>query len=87
MTRRVKLDETLDLQATRRLAELLAMTKGPIMLDASQVTYVGGLAAQLILAAHLSGGPEGAGFTVADPSPGFDDGMRRLGIDPATFSA
>lgn len=83
----VKLERTLDLQATGRLAERLGGLKVPIALDASEVAHVGGLAAQLILAAHRAGGPAGKGLTVVEPSPAFAEGMARLGIDLAAEGA
>lgn len=82
----VTLEETLDLQATGRLAgHLSAPLANPgamVTLDASGVRYLGALAAQLILAAHRSGGAPGRRLTVTQPSAEFALGMARLGIDP-----
>jgi anti-anti-sigma regulatory factor len=82
MVATVLLAESLDMQATGRLAEEIAARKGAITLDASKVAHVGGLAAQLLLAAAASRRK----ITVANPSDAFADGLRRLGIDPARLS-
>lgn len=79
MAATVRLAETLDMQATGRLAEEIAAHRGPLVLDASGVTHVGALAAQLLLSARR----DRRKITVTTPSPAFDDGLRRLGIDPA----
>jgi hypothetical protein len=73
----VMLADSLDMQAAGRLAAELAASPGSVELDASAVTHVGGLAAQLILAGLRDGR-----LTVRDASPGFADGLARLGIGP-----
>ena len=82
----VKLEPSLDLQATGRLAEALGEARGAVVLDGSAVVHVGGLAAQLILSCHAAGGPGGKGLRLADPSPGCAAGLRRLGVDPAMLA-
>ena len=82
----VKLEANLDLRATGRLAAEVDASRSAVMLDAAAVTHVGGLAAQYILAAHRAGGPRGMGLTVTNPSAGFSEGLRRLGLDPAAFT-
>lgn len=82
MAATVRLAGTLDLQATGRLAAELAQRRGTLVLDAAAVDHLGALAAQLLLAAART--PRR--ITVANPSPAFADGLRRLGIDPARLS-
>lgn len=81
----IRLEQNLDLQAAGRLAESLGGLPGDVTLDASEVVHVGGLAAQLILAARGSAGPSGRCFRVMPQSRAFADGLRRLGVDPATL--
>jgi chemotaxis protein CheX len=86
MAKVMRLERTLDLQATGRLAERFEGIRGALQLDASEVAHVGGLAAQLLLAARIAGGPAGKGLTVAPQSQAFADGIRRLGIDPDSLA-
>ncbi|MCR8725047.1 STAS domain-containing protein [Frigidibacter sp. ROC022] len=79
------LEEFLDLPATGRLAEQLAGAGPAISLNASGVRHLGGLAAQLILAARRTARKRGTGFRVTRPSAEFTAGLTRLGIDPQTF--
>jgi anti-anti-sigma regulatory factor len=73
------LAETLDYQATGRLAAELGARRGAVTLDAAAVTHLSALAAQLLLAAARSAKRK---ITLVNPSEGFTEGLLRLGIDP-----
>lgn len=83
MAARIALAETLDYQATGRLAADLGTRRGAVTLDAAAVTHLGALAAQLLLAGARSARRR---ITVVNPSDGFTAGLRRLGIDPDELS-
>nr|CAA56328.1 orfX [Cereibacter sphaeroides] len=52
---------------------------------AGQVSFVGGLALQLLLAAAAKWRAEGHQFTCQPMSPAFTDDVTRLGVDPKEF--
>ncbi len=82
----LKLPRRLDLTAARRLkADLLALSGRPLRLDAAEVTHLGGLCLQLLLAAanhwHLSGQP----LAIEPRSTAFDAALTAFGIDRSTL--
>jgi anti-anti-sigma regulatory factor len=83
MAATVKLPEILDFQATGHLAETLGGKRGAVALDATAVTHLSALAAQLLLSAARAAKRR---ITVVNPSDGFTAGLLRLGIDPDELS-
>ncbi|MEA5161655.1 STAS domain-containing protein [Cereibacter johrii] len=86
MKNRLDLPARLDHQGARQLyAALLSMPPGDTCLAAGQVSFVGGLALQLLLAAAAKWRAEGHRFTCQPMSPAFADDVTRLGVDPKEF--
>ncbi|HHX90393.1 MAG TPA: STAS domain-containing protein [Paracoccus sp.] len=84
----LKLAACLDTLATRRLAADLASQRGhSLTLDAADVTFLGTLPLQLLLAAHRQWRMDGKSFRIADPSAAFLDGTALLGSNPAALGA
>ena len=84
MSHLVELPARLDHQAARNLyAALRAAPAGDIRLDAGKVTFVGGLALQILLAAAAKWRSSGHHFACEPRSPAFADDIIRLGADPA----
>lgn len=83
MAARIALAETLDYQATGRLATELRGLDGAVVLDAASVGHLSALTAQLLLSAARAAKRK---ITVVDPSDGFTEGLLRLGIDPDELS-
>lgn len=78
----LKLPRRLDLTAARGLrADLLALSGHPLRLDAADVTHLGGLCLQLLLAAanhwRLSDQP----LAIEPRSTAFDAALMAFGID------
>lgn len=80
MAKAVMLEDSLDHQATGRLADQLAGTRRATQLDGSAVTHIGALAAQLILQRNRNA-PASRRVTLVNPSPACVEGLARLGID------
>jgi chemotaxis protein CheX len=59
--------------------ELVSQRGRSVVLDASQVSRLGGQCLQVLLAARAAWDVDGAAFAVADPSPDFTDGLALLG--------
>lgn len=66
--------------------EISARAGGPVCLDAADVTYVGGLAAQLLFAARRTWEGAGHAFEFANPSDAFVNGLARLGFEAQSLS-
>ncbi len=78
------LDEILDLQAARPLADKLLTRRGEdLELDASEVRRLGGLCLQVLLSADAAWADDGKTLTVAAPSSAFVEGLDRLGAPHA----
>jgi len=70
----------LDTLATEHLASELAPQRGhSLTLHAGQVTFVGALALQLLIAAHRQWQADGKPFRIAAPSAAFLEGVVLLG--------
>ncbi len=75
------LDEVLDLQAARPLADsLLARRGSDLELDGSGVSRIGGLCLQVLLSAHDTWAADGKTLSLLNPSAAFVDGLNRLGV-------
>jgi len=84
----LKLAACLDTLATKRLASDLASHRGhSLTLDAAEVTFLGTLSLQVLLAAHRQWRIDGKAFQIANPSAAFLDGVAVLGSDPAALGA
>jgi len=78
----LKLSARLDSQAAEHLAAELAQQRGhSLALDAGQVTFLGALALQLLLAAHRQWVGDGKSFRIVNPTTAFLEGVSLLGID------
>lgn len=86
MTAQLTLPARLDLTAAKPLARDLSALTGDLELDASQVTHLGGLCLQVLLAAAQSCQTAGHGFVVSDPSEDFDAALAMLGVDPSQLT-
>ncbi|WP_097031864.1 STAS domain-containing protein [Cereibacter ovatus] len=84
MTTRIDLPARLDHQAARNLYSILSREQGkPIHIDCSTVTFVGGLAVQVLLSAAVRWRRDGIPFSCDLPSLAFTDDLARLGVDPS----
>lgn len=84
----LKLAACLDTLATRRLASDLASHRGhSLTLDAAEVTFLGTLSLQLLLAAQRQWLIDGKAFRISNPSATFLEGVALLGGDPAALGA
>lgn len=85
-TRILTLPDRLDTAACEPLyAEFMAARGVPLQLDAGNVTFVGGLALQLLLSAEAEWAEEGQPFAVVRPSDGFSSGLALLGVPETIF--
>lgn len=75
----------LDLRAASGLHEQIVAARGtPLKIDASQVERLGGLCAQVLLAAQSAWRAEGCDFSIEGASEAFKDAARLLGADFST---
>lgn len=78
----LKLPCRLDLTAARGLkADLLALSGRSLRLDASEVTHLGGLCLQLLLAAATHWRLSGQPLVIEPRSDVFDTALTAFGID------
>lgn len=81
----MQLAPNLDLRAASGLhAEIVAARGTPLHIDASQVERLGGLCAQVLLAAQSAWHAEGNAFSIDNASEAFNDAARLLGVDFST---
>ena len=86
--RRLDLPERLDLAAADELAEALEhLCDSPLEIDASAVTQLGALCAQVLLAARLQWQSDRVAFRLVSPSAGFHDGLATLGLPADIFDS
>ena len=84
----VSLPPVLDLQAAEPLrAELMALRGRPLTLDASQVTRLGGLCLQVLMAARKIWAEDGHSLTVDQPSSGFSEQLTAFGEPELQFGS
>lgn len=82
----LKLPCRLDLTVARGLkADLLALSDRPLRLDASEVTHLGGLCLQLLLAAATQWRNSGQPLLIDPRSTAFDAALTAFGIDRSTL--
>ncbi|AXQ93743.1 STAS domain-containing protein [Cereibacter azotoformans] len=83
MNNHFDLPERLNHQGARHLyAALLGMPPGDTTLNAGGVTFVGGLALQVLLSAAAQWRSRGFRFDCLTMSPAFTDDIARMGVDP-----
>jgi chemotaxis protein CheX len=83
----IVLDTNLDIRAAAPLREaLLAQAGAPVVLLAGQVTRLGALCLQVLLAARNDWTEAGMAFDIRDPSPAFTDTVRLFGAQDALGS-
>ena len=81
----MQLAPILDLRAASGLHEQIVAARGtPLRIDASQVERLGGLCAQVLLAAQSAWHAEGFDFSIDGASDAFNDAARLLGADFST---
>ncbi len=78
----MRLPSLLDLKAAGGLlADLTARRGQDLVLDAGQVSRLGGQCLQVLLSAKATWAEDGHDFSIADASPDFLDGLALLGAD------
>ncbi|WP_372839881.1 STAS domain-containing protein [Phaeovulum sp.] len=83
MSTALSLAPRLDLSAAKDLhAAVLARRGGDLQLDAGQVTHLGALGLQLLLAAKQSWQRDGHRLAISPRSQAFDDALRLFGVAP-----
>ena len=86
MTEKLVLDEKLNTATAARLAEQMSAMEGKdVSLDASGVTFLGGLALQVLVAARKSCAAAGHVFEVTPRSDAFDEALVLAGFRPDDF--
>ncbi len=81
VTTTIELAENLDLTAATPLTERLLAARGePIIIDASKVERVGGQCLQVLLSAVVTWKADMMPLEIAEPSEGFENGLRLLGL-------
>jgi chemotaxis protein CheX len=82
----VELPEVLDLKAATPLTvEFLSLRGRPLDVDASSVRRLGGQCLQVLLSAAKTWKADEIGFALVNPSGDFNEGLKRLGVDAASF--
>lgn len=71
----------LDLQTAKAMQASLAAARGKaVTINAAAVEWVGGLGAQILVAARTTWSEDGQPFAITEPSEAFTQGLRRLGF-------
>jgi len=84
----LRLPAVLDILAAAPLAErLLSMRGSDLVLDASEVTHLGGQCLQVLLAASKTWKADRVRFEIGRRSSSFATDAQELGIAEATFAA
>ena len=82
----VSLCQVLDLQAAEPLrAELMALRGRPLLMDASQVSRLGGLCLQVLLSARVSWAEDGLPLRIEQASEGFLEQLAAFGAPQIDF--
>ncbi len=82
--RMIELAPILDVKAALPLvSELLAHRGAELCVDASHVQRLGGQCLQVLLSAAMTWKADEVPLAIANPSPDFIEGLRRLGVAPA----
>ncbi|MFD2175514.1 STAS domain-containing protein [Rhodobacter lacus] len=80
----IALAARLDLSQATPLATALRQAGGTdLVLDASAVTHLGGLALQVLASAAQGARTAGTSFTITPRSDAFDEALETFGIAPA----
>jgi chemotaxis protein CheX len=84
--RKIELAPILDLNAASPLAgEFLSHRGEEVTVDASRVQRLGGQCLQVLLSAAMTWKADETPLAVVNPSPGFIEWLRRLGLSLADF--
>lgn len=79
----LKLKSCLDSQAAEHLGEELTQYRGtPLTVDASEVSFLGALSLQMLLAARRQWNEDGKAFDFSPVSEHFVSGAKLLGVAP-----
>lgn len=77
------LSSRLDSQAAEQLGAALTQMRGePLTIDAGQVSFLGTLVLQMLIAARRQWQEDGLSFDFAAVSDEFLDGVKLLGVNP-----
>ena len=88
MNRPIPLEANLDIRAAAPLREaLLARVGAPVTLDAADVSRLGALCLQVLLAAERDWSDRDTPFTIINPSPAFTETVRLFGAHDALAPA
>jgi len=83
----VGLTPVLDLQAAEPLrAELMALRGRPLLIDAAQVTRLGGLCLQVLMSARKIWAEDGVSLMVDQPSEAFSEQLASFGAPELQFT-
>ncbi len=84
----IRLDANLDIRAAAPLRETLLAHQGtPVELDAGQVTRLGALCLQIMLAACRDWSARGVAFSILNPTAAFTETLRLFGAQDALAPA
>lgn len=77
----IELPDRLDHAACEKLADGFAERRGQaVLIHAGAVTFLGAMAAEILLRAHAEWRASGTGFALRSPSQGFLESLAQLGI-------
>tara|TARA_R110002020_G_scaffold77347_15_gene195264 strand:+ start:3851 stop:4225 length:375 start_codon:yes stop_codon:yes gene_type:complete len=84
----IRLPELVDFTVCEDLAARIGAARhSALEVDAEKVTFLGTLGLQLLLSAHAQWQRDKAEFTVSNPSSGFLDGLKELGVSDSVFDS
>ncbi len=88
MVKKLMLKERLDSQAAGDLrGEILAAEGADLTLNASAVTFLGGLCLELLMCARQVWEASGHAFSIEAPSEAFAENLSRFGLTPGALSS
>jgi chemotaxis protein CheX len=83
MPEQIRLPTRMNFQAARELhARLVVLRAQDVEIDASHVEFLGGIAAQTLIAAQRTWHGDGRRFDLLRPSGGFCASLADLGLTP-----
>ncbi len=85
-SRTLRLPARMNYAAADELSEAFEhLRDSPIEVDASEVTHLGAIGLQVLMAARTQWQLDGVLFRLTGSSPAFTDSLRLLGVPPDTF--
>ncbi len=87
MTTQVVLTAKLDSAAAKALRDQILMAKDDdVLLDGTNVEYLGGLCLELLMSAKYLWEKAGKAFAIENPSPNLVENLGRFGLPQDTFA-